>query len=122
MAATAVLVQVQMRIWRYSWQGRVAADHPTEVADGAASMAGADKGSYEGVRVGELGDSLCSGLSCCLGFPWYVPDDCSRATAVTRIFDVSLNWLSGMVVGIGLREGEPLSCCIGWRELELEAS
>ena len=50
----ATVVEVQMRIWRYSWQGRVATVYSTEVADGAARMTGAEKGSYEGGRVGEL--------------------------------------------------------------------
>ena len=101
-----------MRIWRYSWQGRVATVYPTEVADGAARMTGAEKGSYEGGRVGELGDSLYSILSRCVGSPWYVSNDWrarvqsgSRNKDIRRAPKMSCKWPSGMVAGIGLREG-----------------
>ena len=58
-----------------AWQGRVAPIHPTEVADGAVNIAGAEKRSYEGVRVGGLRDTLFSMSGRCVGFPWYISDD-----------------------------------------------
>ena len=85
-----------------------------EVADGPAGMTGAEKGSYEETRVGELGGFLCSMLSRCVGFHWYVSNDrrarvqsSSRDKDIRRAPKMSHESLGGMAVGIGLREGGP---------------